>query len=56
MAYYRIQAEDRAHEQWRAKIEELHKQRAGRMGLGPGGTLNVPQAVPQAGGGTNGGG
>jgi hypothetical protein len=36
MAYYRIQAQDRAHEQWKSKMEELHQRKVraenGRMG------------------------
>jgi hypothetical protein len=28
MAYYRLQAQDHAYEQWKAKMEQLHAQRA----------------------------
>lgn len=47
-AYFRIQAEDRAHEQWTTKMKELHdkkkKAERGRMT----GSLNVPQSRPSS--------
>lgn len=46
LAYFRIQAEDRAHEAWRSKMEQLAEKRARAMGGRGPGSMNVPQAPP----------
>lgn len=46
MAYFRIQAQDRAHAQWKQKIAELQEKKArGEGGRGVG-SMNVPQRAP----------